>query len=537
MRESYESAFQALRPALTSAATLSAVAAGAGSIAAAAGVVSYLLVEEIRSFAAVVLVAGSLLLLIAAALSYRRAVRLLMGVRGRRWATSLALSAAFFIALSLVNLLVFRHPGRVDLTYTRVFTLAEQTVQTLETLNAPVRANAFFVPGESVQVQRQALDLLSEFQRRSESFTNRLIDPEVNAAAARYYDVSRYPAVVFEDLGTGARHPVTGFSEQELLTGLLIVTGERRKTVYYLSGHGERAEYGSPARDDGLDAALDGMRRDNYAVASLSIDQTGEVPRDTALVVIAGPRRDLSASDVDALERYVHSGGSLLAMFDPGVPDTFVDLFARWGLEIGRHPLADPISNVGGEVLSPLVRRSNGQLPAGMPITESLVEIFFPGAASIGALRSQAAAPPEGLIDLAPLAVTTSGSWQETDPAQPGFDPDEESRASFPVAVAVEASGTLDGSIRHAPARFVVFGDSDFASNRYLTSLDNSDLLLNSVNWLAADFDLISIRPRVFPSRELVVNRRERDFIKWSAWLLPPSLMLLMGACVWWRRR
>ena len=106
-------------------------------------------------------------------------------------------------------------------------------------------------------------------------------------------------------------------------------------------------------------------------------------------------------------------------MFDPGVPDTFVDLFARWGLEIGRHPLADPISNVGGEVLSPLVRRSNGQLPAGMPITESLVEVFFPGAASIGALRSKAAAPLEGLIDLAPLAVTTSGSWQETDPAQP----------------------------------------------------------------------------------------------------------------------
>ena len=122
------------------------MAAGAGSIAAAAGGVFYLLVEEIRSFAAVVLVAGSLLLLIGGALSYPRAVRLLMGVRGPPLGDLLGAQRGVLHRAVTRQRLVFRHPGRVDLTYTRMFTLAEQTVQTLETLDAPVRANAFFVP-------------------------------------------------------------------------------------------------------------------------------------------------------------------------------------------------------------------------------------------------------------------------------------------------------------------------------------------------------------------------------------------------------
>jgi ABC-type uncharacterized transport system involved in gliding motility auxiliary subunit len=35
----------------------------------------------------------------------------------------------------------------------------------------------------------------------------------------------------------------------------------------------------------------------------------------------------------------------------------------------------------------------------------------------------------------------------------------------------------------------------------------------------------------------LVVNSRERDFIKWSSWTLPPTFMLFMSFVVWWRRR
>ena len=85
--------------------------------------------------------------------------------------------------------------------------------------------------------------------------------------------------------------------------------------------------------------------------------------------------------------------------------------------------------------------------------------------------------------------------------------------------------------------KIVAFGDSDFVSNEFYTSRDNSDFFLNSVNFLTDDYDLISIRPKVFPVRELVLTANQRDFIQWSSWFLPPTLLLVIAALIWWRRR
>jgi ABC-type uncharacterized transport system involved in gliding motility auxiliary subunit len=140
-------------------------------------------------------------------------------------------------------------------------------------------------------------------------------------------------------------------------------------------------------------------------------------------------------------------------------------------------------------------------------------------------------------ISFAPLAITTPASWLESNPENVSLDTGEELRGPFTVVAAVEASITADERERHLPAKMVVFGDSDFAKNKFFSSSQNGDLLLNSVNWLAEDFELISIRPKLVPFRELVVNTRERDFIKWSSWFLPPAVMVVLGSIVWWRRR
>ena len=138
------------------------------------------------------------------------------------------------------------------------------------------------------------------------------------------------------------------------------------------------------------------------------------------------------------------------------------------------------------------------------------------------------------------IGFTTPASWLETDPENPGFS-EEEFPGPFVISGLLEASGQIHEPTSlvadRVPAKVVIFSDSDFATNKYFHSSDNSDLFLNSVNWLADDYELISIRPKLVPYRELVVNARERDFIKWSSWVFPPSLMLILGVIVWWRRR
>jgi ABC-type uncharacterized transport system involved in gliding motility auxiliary subunit len=137
------------------------------------------------------------------------------------------------------------------------------------------------------------------------------------------------------------------------------------------------------------------------------------------------------------------------------------------------------------------------------------------------------------------LVLTTPASWLETDEEEVKYDADEDIRGQFHLVGVMETGSSLSGQIvaEQKTARLVVFGDSDFARNKFFFQSDNSNLFLNTVNWLAGDYNLIDIRPRIIVYRELVLNQRERDFIKWSSWFFPPTLMLILGAIVWWRRR
>ncbi|MEK7682004.1 MAG: hypothetical protein AAB369_04170, partial [Chloroflexota bacterium] len=110
------------------------------------------------------------------------------------------------------------------------------------------------------------------------------------------------------------------------------------------------------------------------------------------------------------------------------------------------------------------------------------------------------------------------------------------------LAVAVEGSAPL-GSPAPAPSgqqtrtRIIAIGDSDFATNQYFYSLGNSDLFLNSINWLAEDETLISIRPKPAGIRLIVLTQLEFRYILWSSIALLPLVLVGVGGIVWWRRR
>ena len=533
------------------------VAAVVGIVALLAGGAMYFTVEELREFSVSVIIIGIVLVFLALVLSPRAIAIFLVGRQGRYGSNIVVLTIAFFVIVLLVNFLLYRNPTRVDVTATRIFTLSDQTVQILEGMDGLVRANAFFVPSDtrSAAAQQQAEDMLNEFTRRSNMFSYRFVDPELQRSVAQQYGVDSFPAIVFEDLEEGTLQNVQSFTEQDFVTSILIVTGAEQKIVYYLTGHDEAGSTrdvlsGAIDEDNGLDFAIGGMQRDNYRVLPLNLKQEATVPEDAALVVIAGPKQDLDQEEFAALDAYLKGGGRMIALFDPATPDTFNFLVAQWGLLLAtRDPItnkplsiADAVSNVAGEELTPLLQKANVQYSTstspttpGIPIADQIDVTFFPEVTAVDRLIPVEETPP--FVRILPIAMTTPASWLESNTEEVNFDAGEERLGPFPVAVVVEATGTIDESLRHPVSKFVVFGDSDFAKNKFFASSDNADLFLNSVNWLADDYELISIRPKVFPYRELVVTTRERDFIKWSSWFVPPVIMLIIGAVVWWRRR
>ena len=530
----------------------SAVGAAVGVIAVVIGAALFITVDELRDLAVSTLIVGLVLLFIALALS-PRAVAIFMAGRQGRWGANVAImTAAFFVIVILVNFLLFRTTARFDTTSTRVFTLAQQTRQVLDAIDDPVRANAFFIPNDPTTAfqRQQAEDLLNEFARRSRNFTYRFVDPELNRSVAVQYDVTDYPVIVFEDLVTGAQQGVFKFSQQDFVTGILVSTGVEQKRVYYLTGHEEASLTRDPATgntdDEGFDFALQGMQRDNYRVVPLNLIQDGAAPADAAVIIVPGPKRDLNEDEFQALMDYLLGGGKAIFMLDPDAPDSYRDLLVQWGVQVGLSPVADLISNVAGEPTTPMLQRANAQFVGGLTgveIAETLDVAFFSDATAV-----LPALPPEDMptwMQYKPIGHTTPASWLETNPEEVSFDVGEDISGQFDIVAAMEAGGTLSGQPLNLPpekgedtlAKLVVFGDSDFARNKFFFSSDNSNLLLNSVNWLAGDYDLIAIREPFFASRPIIVNSRERDFIKWSSWFLPPIAMLIIGVAVWWRRR
>jgi ABC-type uncharacterized transport system involved in gliding motility auxiliary subunit len=111
--------------------------------------------------------------------------------------------------------------------------------------------------------------------------------------------------------------------------------------------------------------------------------------------------------------------------------------------------------------------------------------------------------------------------------------------------VAAEATGAADkaGEAPAAPhaaeAKLLVFGDSDFASNRFLDYLGNKDLLVNGVNWLAREDALSGARPqqKAPGKNQFFISQGDADSVFSVSVLWQPGFFLLVGVAILIRRR
>jgi ABC-type uncharacterized transport system involved in gliding motility auxiliary subunit len=86
----------------------------------------------------------------------------------------------------------------------------------------------------------------------------------------------------------------------------------------------------------------------------------------------------------------------------------------------------------------------------------------------------------------------------------------------------------------------IVFGDSDFASNLYLSILGNKDLFMSSIAVLAEDQELIAMRRKSDvpgPLSPIYLTAEQARRIYWVAAVIIPGTVIFTGILVVWRRR
>ncbi|MEW6320086.1 MAG: DUF4350 domain-containing protein [Acidobacteriota bacterium] len=468
--------------------------------------------------------------------------------RGARYGTLSIVGILTVLGILVaVNYLATRHNKRWDLTANQVFSLSEQTVKVLQSLDAPVK---FTVYDREAEFDRFR-DRLDEYVYHSPNVTAEYVDIDRQPTRARQAQVQSYGTIVVEYKDRVER--VTTLGEQEITNALIkAVTGAER-AVYFTQGHGEKDTAASDR--DGYSTVAQALGRDNYKVEKLVLAQVGEVPENATVVVVAGPRTDFLQPEIDALSRYVDRGGKVLVLLDPPEPSGARPLpnlegFLRtWAIDVGGDVVLDA-SGIGQLLGTDASVPVAANYPS-HPISEGFnLMTAFPLARSVR--------PVEGGVSgrfAQPLVETSPKSWAETDLASLAgkgeirYDEGADRQGPITLGVAVSASAAnppapAGNQTPEAPAdapkpesRVVAIGDSDFAANYGIGIQGNRDFFMNAVNWLAQQENLIAIRPREPQDRRITLTADQSQRIMLLSLLVIPGLVFAAGAYTWWRRR
>ncbi len=476
-------------------------------------------------YAQVAAVAGAVLIALFILLEPQRVKAAVTGRSVRYGSNAVLMSLIFLGILILINYLAANNEQRLDLTADQKYSLSQQTLDILAGLKEPVHIIGFFGRSDKTQ-QDEVNDLLMEYARRSDIISYEFVDPDSRPGVAREYEVSSYRTLVFLR-GDKRQNSTDVPNEQTLTSGILKVSRDEAKKVYFLTGHGERDP--NDFTDEGYGSAGKALERDNYTVDKLNLAVTDTVPADCSVLIVAAPETELLPEEVEKIEAYLDGGGSALIEGDVIKVEAANSILEGRGIRLGDDFVVDLSSSMLGDASTPVVSRYPFHL-----ITENLPMTFFPGSVSI----IEVATETESLTVRA-LLMTSTDSWAETNlgDTEVAFDEGQDRKGPVTLGVAMERETKDENDNYTTVPQLVVFGDSDFASNAALTSLGNGDLFVNSVNWLAAEEELISIRPRPEQPRMAVLTTLQRNLILLISLILIPLAILATGAVVWWRRR
>ena len=441
-----------------------------------------------------------------------------------------ALGLAALLAALTVS--AYLHNVRVDLSPGDRFTLSDHALEILRDLERPVKMTAFIRTEDA----RNAIlkDLLWQVANETPKITYTIVDVNRNPTLAAQYGVDTYGATVVE---SGEKRSDFNLpTESQLIAAVLHVTRPPKK-LYAVEGHGE-CSVTSTDRYKGCSGMREALQGELYDVEPLTLRGQAGVPDDAEAVLIVGPHDDFLEREIEALASYLDTGGKLLAMLDPFAAPRLTALLAQRGLDVEPDVIIDPENRLGGgEPFSAAVPNLNTR----HLVTGSLKSPpLFSAARSVQALEDEASGRRADW-----LLKSGDHSWASHAPAvlqgvAPRFVAGRDLNGPLTIAAEVWTPGVEgEGKVSGRGSRIIVFGDSDYASNRFLDYLGNRDLVVNTVNWLTREERLMAARaPRKTPGVNwLFISHVQQRTMFIAAVVVQPLLFLLIGLGVALRRR
>ena len=476
-----------------------------------------------------------------------------------------ALAGATLFVLGYV---VSARDKTLDLSYFKTATPGPGTEAMVASLEAPLRVLLFFpdvspVKDEVLRYFRALADATGQVRIEEH---DRLTSPSL---AREHRIVSDGTIVLVGADQRGRLEPGNSMADaRTLLRALdrefqraLIPILRNRRVVYLTTGHGElndTIEAVGAGPLGSMNAFRDMMYLLGYEAMDLGLagGLGNRVPDEAAAVAVLGPRRPFLDEEIDALLRYVESGGGLLIALDPNIDFAMEPLEAALGVRYVGVPLANDEQHL----------RQRGDASD----RRFIITNRFSSHEAVTTLAR--AGPSAGVLFVGPgyLEPTDSGpepifvvralpSTFADATADFRFDEDTETRDSYPLVAAVEAPLTPrdptadageagsdndaadpppdDGSEPASPGRALVYASTSPFTDAVLSSLGtNAALVADGVRWLTREEE---ISGPIETEEDVPMVHTQRENVIWfySIILGAPMFVLLGGVLGVHRRR
>ena len=451
-------------------------------------------------------------------------------------------AAAVVIAIAVaVNLMAGALPTdktEIDLTSQAIFTLSDQTRRIVSGVDQEVK---LYLLAQSGSENDTVVRLLERYASLNDRIKVQTIDPNEKPTFLDRYDLGSTPLYANSVLvESGERTKLVGYDEifvtsysmdyysytpstsfdgeNALTNAIHYVTSEDIPKVYTLTGHGESE------LSDTLNTLIE---RDNMETGTLSLLMIEDVPEDAGVVVINAPTSDLSSDEADMLIRYLENGGRVVLITDyieSGEMENLLRVTAKMGMTAGEGLIVEGDRNMR------LSRYPYYLLPdiASHDITEPLIEgryyVLAPLAQPILETEDSDAA-------VSPLLKTSDSAYAKA--AGLAMESTEKEEGDADGAFTVAAASEL------GEGRMVWIASARLMEDNVnaMVSGGNSDLFMNSLDWMCDQQETISIRSKSMDEQGLTLTQAQSSF--WSIVLLGviPGAILMVGIVIVMRRK
>lgn len=403
-------------------------------------------------------------------------------------------------------------------------TISDETRRLLDDMQYPVNISAFVQDDELIRSQIK--DLIGSYQRFKQDITLEFVNPDREPARVRELGIASGGEIVIRYLDRSEN--IQTLSEQQLSNALLRLSRQQQRWIVFLTGHGERPPTGDT--NHGLGIFAGELERKGLNVQTVNLAEA-EIPSNTNLLVLAGPRVELLPGEIAKLQRYVEQGGNLLWLAEPGDLHGLQALAEQLDISLLPGMIVDATSQMFG------IENPGFAIVTGYPrheITNEMTAVtVYPEAAALEINDGET-------WDAIPLLTTLERAWTELGEiaGEIQFDPDTDERAGpLDIGVVLTRERNDDSGASLPMQRIIVIGDGDFLSNTYLGNAGNLGLGLNMVQWLSHDDAALNIRIKSAPDTSLVLGKTAQAVIGLGFLVGLPVLLLLSGVVIWLLRR